>query len=382
VVIYSPSLNSMSWENADLCEYLASHGYVVIATPNFGATSRSLSVEDILGAKADATQGVEANAADIEFLIGYAHSLPYADTSRIAVAGFSWGGMANLLAAARDGRIRAMVELDTSFRYFPGLVESFADVHADQITIPMLYISHAEESQESIARRSMPSQIGPSVLNEWTHGDLVYVNMRALIHGEFSSMFQRNEFFWKNNYEPHKIPDYTREDGTVGYGWIARYVLEFLNSSICLDAKATDFLGRSPIENGAPANFMAVTYRKAVGNEPSMDSLRAEVGRQGFSDASEVYARMKKDAPGFAPRSSELVDWADELSALGRIAGSIEVRKLNIEVNPNAQGVYAALGDAYAQAGQQDLAAEYYRRQLQKTPRDLATQEKLARSVH
>jgi hypothetical protein len=32
VVIYAPSFGSMSWENADLCEYLASHGYVVIAS--------------------------------------------------------------------------------------------------------------------------------------------------------------------------------------------------------------------------------------------------------------------------------------------------------------------------------------------------------------
>ena len=38
VVIYAPSLSSMSWENADLCEYLASHGYVVVASPDMGAT--------------------------------------------------------------------------------------------------------------------------------------------------------------------------------------------------------------------------------------------------------------------------------------------------------------------------------------------------------
>src|SRR5262249_37354728 len=40
VVIYAPSFSSTSWENADLCEYLASFGYVVIASPNLGATTR------------------------------------------------------------------------------------------------------------------------------------------------------------------------------------------------------------------------------------------------------------------------------------------------------------------------------------------------------
>jgi dienelactone hydrolase len=159
----------MSWENADLCEYLASHGYVVIATPDFGVRSRAMSVEDI--------EGAEADASDIAFLVGFAHTLPDADPSKIAVAGYSWGGMANLFAAARDPRIRAMVELDTSIRYFPGLVKSDSGVHLDQMTIPMIYFSHAELSMEDIANRNMPSQIGPNVLNGWTHGDLIYVNM-------------------------------------------------------------------------------------------------------------------------------------------------------------------------------------------------------------
>jgi hypothetical protein len=36
VLIYAPSDSSVSWENADLCEYLASHGYVVLASPSIG----------------------------------------------------------------------------------------------------------------------------------------------------------------------------------------------------------------------------------------------------------------------------------------------------------------------------------------------------------
>ncbi|MFZ0860109.1 MAG: hypothetical protein WCA27_11815 [Candidatus Sulfotelmatobacter sp.] len=36
VLIYAPSDSSVSWENADLCEYLASHGYVILASPSMG----------------------------------------------------------------------------------------------------------------------------------------------------------------------------------------------------------------------------------------------------------------------------------------------------------------------------------------------------------
>jgi hypothetical protein len=40
VVIYAPSFSAVSWENADLCEYLASYGYVVIASPDMGVSTR------------------------------------------------------------------------------------------------------------------------------------------------------------------------------------------------------------------------------------------------------------------------------------------------------------------------------------------------------
>src|ERR1700761_2712458 len=53
LVIYAPSFSSMSWENADLCEYLASHGYVVVASPDMGATARGMTA-DLTGINAQA----------------------------------------------------------------------------------------------------------------------------------------------------------------------------------------------------------------------------------------------------------------------------------------------------------------------------------------
>jgi tetratricopeptide (TPR) repeat protein len=191
-------------------------------------------------------------------------------------------------------------------------------------------------------------------------------------------MFQRSESFWKN-YQRNHVADYTRQDGEIGYEWISRYVLAFLDSYLKQDPKGAEFLRRSPTENGVPPNFMSVVYRKAEGGEPTMDFLRAEVGRRGFAHAEEVYAEIKKHAPGFAPKASEMADWAGDLAAGGHLSEAVEVLKLNLLANPDARGGYAALGDAYAQAGQKALAAESYRRQLEKTPGNLGVQEKLVK---
>src|SRR5215472_10605226 len=169
VVIYAPSFSAMSWENADLCEYLASHGYVVVASPDMGETTRDMTAD---------LEGINAQARDISFLIGYAKALPNTDVSEVAVAGFSWGGISNLFAAARDNRVRALVALDSSMRYFPGLVKEAGDVHPEQMTIPLIYFAQGEITLEDQARYlSDPNKNqGPSILNSWTHGDLITVH--------------------------------------------------------------------------------------------------------------------------------------------------------------------------------------------------------------
>src|SRR3984893_8030694 len=86
VVIYAPGASSQSWENLDLCEYLASYGYVVVASPDMGATTRDMTID---------LAGINTQASDISYLVGYARTLPDADMSAIAVAGHSWGGISN-----------------------------------------------------------------------------------------------------------------------------------------------------------------------------------------------------------------------------------------------------------------------------------------------
>jgi pimeloyl-ACP methyl ester carboxylesterase len=367
VVIYSPSLNAMSWENADLCEDLASHGYVVIATPSLGAAARNMTVDAV---------GIEAGARDISFLVGYARTLPDTNPDRVAVVGYSWGGMTALFAAARDNRISAIAELDGSPRYYPLLVKGSGDVHPEQMTIPMLYLTQADLSVEQLALYDGLKGSAPNVLNEWTRGDLIAVTMRGFVHREFSSMFQRDEWFWRN-YEHNHVADYTRADGTVGYAWLVRYVLAFMESTLKGDAAATAFLKRMPSENGVPPNFISAHYRAAHGLPATMDALRTEAGRRGFDQVAAIYGAMKQQSPDFKPDAIEWSAWGHDLSDHGHDVEALAVLKLELQILPDARGVHAALGDVYVKLGQNDRAIENYKLELAKTPLDQATADKL-----
>jgi len=254
VVVYSPGQSSVAWDNADLCEYLASHGYVVIASPSMGAATFDSN---------DNLPDVNAQAADILFLVEYAKTLPDADLSKLAVAGWSWGGLANLFAAARDPRIDALVAFDGSMRYYPGLIEAAGDVHPGHMRIPLLFFTEGEITLEELPDfyAQNPYSAGPSTLDAWTHGDLLTARMLGMPHPGFSSMYQRR---WsQQKFDENQKADYDRTDVDISYAWVARYTLAFLDAYLKRDAAARAFLRNTPAANGVPRHIMAVGFRAA-----------------------------------------------------------------------------------------------------------------------
>jgi len=366
VVIYAPSFSAPTTENSDLCEYLASHGYVVISGPDMGATTRDMTADLI---------GIDTQARDISFLIGYAQTLPDTDMSEIAVAGYSWGGISNLFAASRDSRIDALVAWDGSMRYYPGLVKRAGDVHPEQMTIPLLYITAGEFTIED-QLRYLKDMDSPNVLNAWTHGDLTTVHMLGITHGEFSSSNQRDESFWKEFPEYQKA-DYGREDGAAGYKWAAQYTLEFLDAYLKHDAMALAFLKKTPAENGAPQHFLAASYRAAKGLPSTLDAFRVELGRQGFDHAAQVYAAMHKVNPDFKLDEGAINSWASQLSSENHLPEATELLKLNVQLYPDSGNAFDSLGEAYMKSGQKERAIESYKKSLEKNPDNTNARDKL-----
>jgi pimeloyl-ACP methyl ester carboxylesterase len=213
----------------------------------------------------DDLDGVNAQSLDISFLITYAKTLPDADLSEVAVVSWSWGGLSSLFAAARDPRIDALVSMDGSMRYYPGLVKMAGDVHPERITIPLLFFTQGDPNLlEDIPKHydgPAADIVGPNVLNAWIHGDLLTVNMLGMAHAEFSSMFQRREN--AQRFAENQVADYGRADANTSYAWVALYTLKFLDAYLKDDSSAKAFLEKTPAENGVPRHFMGIRVRPA-----------------------------------------------------------------------------------------------------------------------
>lgn len=167
VVLYHSGAGSSFEDNAALCAYLASHGFVVLGGAFQEADGSSLAV--------DAGPG---SVADLRFLARLAHGLSHADGRRLAVAGHSAGAQAALRSAAQAGSAAdALVLLDTTQDYYG-------------LALP-LFESLVREVDEGRAHLTRPMLVatGPEALFELmdslTGAERAYLTVPGLGHDEY-----------------------------------------------------------------------------------------------------------------------------------------------------------------------------------------------------
>ncbi len=77
----------------------------------------------------------------------------------------------------------------------------------------------------------------------------------------------------------------------------------------------------------------------------------------------------------FTERS--LNEFGASLMAKGKNDDAVRIFQLNVQQNPNSSFAYSSLADAYAAAGQKDLAIQNYEKAIQLEPRNREAEEKL-----
>ena len=357
VVIYAPSFSASAMENADLCEYLASQGYLVLSSASLGARTRSMSSD---------LEGLEAQAGDIAYLIGYASSLAQADIARVAVVGFSWGGLANVLSAAKDDRIQAIVSLDGSVRGTREFVDGGKDaakyVTPARVAIPMLYVGRRPMTFEEVNRREIDSRY--SFMNEMKYSDVYIVTLLPMKHMDFSSYALRVS-------PDGQFGDYTRDEIALAHSWAMRYTRHFLDAYLKKDAAGLAFINNSPVENKAPPHMMLTDIRHRSGETPpTLENFVAQLAVDGFAKAVPLYEKFAAQGVAFKLGPDEIYGWGAQLARQNRPEQAREIFRLGVHLNPNNAYMYDGLAEMQAKTGQTEEAVGNYRRALALDPKN------------
>ena len=143
LVVFAGGTAHTTDENAALWEHLASHGYVVAALPTVAALA------DAEGAYLpDDALGLETLARDMEMVLARLRSRADVDAARVAFAGFSFGGAASIVAAARGRDVRAVVAFDGSLiaRQYQPIIRSSPLFDVRRVRVPLLEFHRADTS--------------------------------------------------------------------------------------------------------------------------------------------------------------------------------------------------------------------------------------------
>jgi hypothetical protein len=240
LILLAPGAQASPSQNVVLCEFLASHGFVVASIPSVGPDSRDVPATH---------EAIEAGVRDLAFALEYIRAEPTV-SSPTGVAGFSWGGLTVSLLAMRDAGIGAVASLDGALmqRQHLATARTMLGYNASALRRPMMILL-ADARQWDLRTVEFFHEAGDG------KQDGFLVRFHDLYHGDFASSII--ELVLHNLVEPGR--DVSRVD--TAFVWQCRYLLAFFNTYLKDDEGARAFLAREPEANGVPANLLSIQRR-------------------------------------------------------------------------------------------------------------------------
>jgi pimeloyl-ACP methyl ester carboxylesterase len=183
VLLYHASAAGSYEDNSVICEYLASHGYVVMTSAFPSPDGQHLS---------NNYGGPETSWSDLAFLLAHAQTLGFADSLNAGAFGHSMGAQYLFeWLGQRPQRLRALVSLDSTLEYtpreFPGhrsLRKRLARL--DPPGVPVLIAASADRGPNFATwDRYMPRR-AEIAIPYFNHNDF-------LLHGSLARAFSREQ---------------------------------------------------------------------------------------------------------------------------------------------------------------------------------------------
>ncbi|GHF97461.1 hypothetical protein GCM10017161_27050 [Thalassotalea marina] len=338
VLLYAPPMNASIHDNALLCEFLASHGYIVVSVAAKGEFTR-LQKQSI----------DEANiqAADLSFLWEFAQR--FTQNSKVAALGFSLGGLSNLIFATQNKDIDAVVSLDSSVMSQGWLEDLQASpfYQPSEFTAKLLMISK---------NMKQPSLNPADFYQQVNFADKWLIRYDHNTHYYFSSeqLQLRMQF---EQFSPKEKTAITNFYADMSYN-----VLDFLNFSL-LDKGAVLQRPQRDIKH-------SFEWGKAKKQPLLPETIPNLILQRGFHYVRAILSDIESYSPEYTARLSwrSLNATAKNLVQRKRFDEAILTLELSLEAFPNWYQTHAMLADYQLKFGIKEQAIKHYRQALKDNP--------------
>jgi len=346
LIVYSAGLNNSSQDNVVLCEYLASHGYVVITVPQLGTTSLDVNL------KFQNALDLETQALDLQYAIGAVRDFPNIDHNRLGIIGYSMGGVVALNLVMRNTDADAIVTLDSTFGVTPyiKLATNSPYYAPTNLRVPWMYLYRVEPATNL------------AVFDALKYSDRYRLVFAGMLHQDFSSL---------SMFSTQSATTQTRTPATAkrGYQIVCRYILNFFNAHLKKDERGLEFITRSPKENGVAESIASFEIRNRVAAPPTEEKFLRVMEQEGFERAVKLYHENRAgdtQQPIFSENFLNQLGY--RLINQNRLTQAIAIFKLNVEAYPLSANVYDSLAEAYVLSGNKEMAIKFYEKSIELNP--------------
>ncbi|OEK00546.1 alpha/beta hydrolase [Roseivirga sp. 4D4] len=353
VVIYSPSFQASSIENFALCEYLASHGFVVISSPSRGTKTRWFSNNDAME--------METQARDVEFLMNEAGKISIADNDRIAIMGFSFGGLANIIVQNRNDKVKAIVSLDGSERYQYGTLTQSNFFGPQHIDVPYIHMAQKDIPDAVLKEDKVDSELNWKfqLFDSITNSQAYQLKFHNLTHSHFSTL---GVLFADRDTRQDKADS----EIMVSYHWLAKYTLNFLEAILNEGDKALKYIENKPSANGLTDRLLS--HKTKAPKEKVFDfrNFNDLAFAQNYKNLPELYTSTTREHPSFKIPEGNLNTLGLQLVFNpNRSQQGINVFLLATQLYPNSSNLYDSLAEGYLFMGDDQKAIESFEKSLE-----------------
>jgi dienelactone hydrolase len=322
VVIYHPGLSGTFQEDSVACEYLASHGYVVVTSAFQSADSSTVKIANDLATSLE----------DLNFVLRYAATLPFAAVGKVAAMGHDFGAQAALAWRAQpNSSVDAVVSLDNNAAYLgleqsPGLQSALAANPSSTVPVLLFADGRRHPRVEQFRQFLKFAPVYESTMDGLPHN--AFVSQGAL----------------------------TREDEAhAAYETVCRLTLQFLEAYLRDDSKA-----RQALETSAEVHF-----QRPLVAAPTA----AQVVKLYTSDRPAATAALTNLVKTSAD-SDLLLNAAMQLFEEGRTREAAGLLTWSARALPKSARVQCALGQGLAAMGDKSGARAAFEKALQLVSED------------
>lgn len=353
VLIYAPSYQASAIENFSLCEYLASHGYLVLSSPSRGTENRSM--------EGGSVKDMETQARDIEFLIKEASTNANANPDQIATIGFSFGGLSNVLAQMRNARIKAIVSLDGSIKYqYPTLKKSaFADLK--RVNVPFIHMAQKDIPEKVLREDKIDGALNSKFefYDSLKYSKAYSFKFHNLTHSNFSTL---GVLFQPRDARQDK-PD---SDIATSYKLVSKYTLAFLDAYLANDAKALSFLEHDPGGKGINEAYISKKEKDPEALPFSFHDFNELALKEGYANLEKLYDSLRMKHAALGLEEGNLNNLGLQLLFNRKTsAQGINILLLAVTIYPKSANLFDSLAEGYLYTGNKEKAILNFEKSLQ-----------------